>query len=1038
MKKFSIKITSPFLICMGALILLLGLTPRLLTAQKLSEKYLLRMEKIKAQELLIDTYITEKMTTPFPSKVMENYLNKLTDHGDHHHDPININDLPQLKSNFIKQYFRKQYFSEHPEAKNIYKANAVNNSSTTKLLSNGTGCLDFEQDPFDAFEGFSASGSVGGYTGGHCNAIPVNGVGAFGWAPTALNVNSDNFSLVTNGSDPIVSALDMTNNNSGFAARINSSNPCTPNHGINRLSSSFTAIMSCPQTVTFSYALVMEFANNHVGSQTLPFFVARILDNAGLELDRICVVPDMSLNSEPASNCNGSLTDALLWQDWQVETLTYNPVAGNTYTIEFIVADCGQNGHFGYAYLDDICFSSPPSVNLGPNQLICNGSSVTLNAGSGFSNYQWSQPGTCLFGGPVMTACVTGNYCVTVTDANGCTASDCAFITISNMPNISILSTDPDICLGESVTMTAIPSCVGCTYSWSPGGATTSSITVSPANNTTYNVLVTNPAGCTDFASQAVTVNPFCPPTSLCMHIDQIGNTDVGRRSVATSDGGFVAIGDISGAHSTSDRDLYVVKYNSDMTIGFRKRIGDATSGPTTYIYNESGFDVMPMIDGYLVAGTVTISASNTNIILLKLDLNGNFLWRTTKTSVANGKNDEARKIVRISPVTGAPDRYYLVGHTNGGTPLTDFDILIFEFDPADGSVVGTPQRFGDTGISEFATDAIVNEDRNAIIVSGFADITQANRDMFALKVTSNLALVSSFYNGGAGRDVLNSVTQVGKDLYFAGATRSWAHTASDNVYVMKVDESLFTHIDNSIYYTSLSEEATTIIKTSDNNLLMVGSHNREALNMKIDLSLNQLWQYKSSLTNVDYFNGVTEQNDGLFTAVGMYNEAALDDEFFISRFQPSGTSCCNVAMAFARVSNKAVNPKGGQRNGTLSNVKWGLIDNAGIEKYLCQDYSMLRIGSNDDVILAEENIITGKYKVMPNPSSGIFKIVFDASQQAVTFNIYDLSGRLVKSFNNISESSVNLDLSQLNDGIYILEANGEGFSERQKIVIRK
>ncbi|HNR19141.1 MAG TPA: T9SS type A sorting domain-containing protein [Bacteroidia bacterium] len=677
-----------------------------------------------------------------------------------------------------------------------------------------------------------------------------------------------------------------------------------------------------------------------------------------------------------------------------------------------------------------------PTVNLGPNQLICNGSSVNLNAGAGFANYQWSQPGTCLFGGPNMNACVTGNYCVTVTDANGCTASDCAYITISNMPNISILCTDPDICLGESVTLSANPACIGCTYSWSPGGATFNSITVSPAVTTNYSVLVTNAQGCFDFASQQVTVDQNCPPTSLCMHIDQTGNTDVGRRVTATSDGGFVAIGDISGAHNAADRDLYVVKYKPDMTVDFRKRIGDFVSGTTTYIYNESGFDVMPMVDGYLVAGTVSISTTNTNIILLKLDLNGNFLWRTTKTSVTNGRNDEARRIVKLSPLSGAPTRYYLVGHTNGGTQLTDFDILIFEFDPTNGSVIGTPQRFGDTGVNEFATDALVNEDRNAIIVSGFADVSTTNRDMFALKVSANLSWISSFYNGGTGTDVLNSVAQVGKDLFFAGATRSWAHTTTDNIYLMKVDESLFTPTSNKIYYSTVDEVANTIIKTSDNNLHFVGTYRSgDAVNMKIDVNLNQIWLYKSTLTRGDLFNGVTEQTDGLYAAVGMYNEGSNDDEFYISRIKPDGSSCCNAVWTFS--SGGGINPnyKGGQRNGTLSSVKWGLIDNTGIEKYLCQNTSMRLPGSQENESMNEIEFDRG-LKVIPNPSNGIFKLLFENELENITVNIYDLSGRKIKSISNLS--TINLDLSELNDGIYLLEATGDGFSERQKIVIRK
>ncbi|MBK7854158.1 MAG: hypothetical protein IPJ79_03980 [Bacteroidetes bacterium] len=678
--------------------------PEISTAQKLSSEYLTRMNKMKVEELKIEKYIDDKIKVPFPKEILEGYVNSFNNHG-HDHGEVLESDLQQIKLNFIRNYYRQQYFKEYPESKKIYqRATITANSPSAKLL--GGGCLDFEQDPFDLFEGFSASGSVGGYTGGHCNAIPNIGVGGFGWSPTALNVNSDNFSLVTNGSDPIVPALDMTNNNSGFAARVNSFNPCFPNFGINRLSSTFTATQNCPQTVSFSYALVMEFVADHVAPEELPFFVARILDNSGAELDRICIVADPLnplFNPEPALpilNCVRT-TSGLLWQDWQVGTLNYNSIAGDDYTIEFIAADCGAGGHFGYAYIDDVCFNqSPIAVNLGSDQLICNGSSVNLNAGAGFANYQWSQPGTCLFGGPNMNACVTGNYCVTVTDANGCTASDCAYITISNMPNISILCTDPDICLGESVTLSANPACIGCTYSWSPGGATFNSITVSPAVTTNYSVLVTNAQGCFDFASQQVTVDQNCPPTSLCMHIDQTGNTDVGRRVTATSDGGFVAIGDISGAHNAADRDLYVVKYKPDMTVDFRKRIGDFVSGTTTYIYNESGFDVMPMVDGYLVAGTVSISTTNTNIILLKLDLNGNFVWRTSRTSATTDKIDEARKIVRISPLSGAPSRYYLVGHTNGGTPTTDFDIIIYEFNPANGNIIGTPQRFGAQYIS--------------------------------------------------------------------------------------------------------------------------------------------------------------------------------------------------------------------------------------------------------------------------------------------------------------------------------------------------
>lgn len=72
------------------------------------------------------------------------------------------------------------------------------------------------------------------------------------------------------------------------------------------------------------------------------------------------------------------------------------------------------------------------SVDLGPaDTLIGQGSTITLNAGTGFSSYQWSNGANT----PSITAGGVDTFCVTVTDANGCTASDCIFI--DNITGIS-------------------------------------------------------------------------------------------------------------------------------------------------------------------------------------------------------------------------------------------------------------------------------------------------------------------------------------------------------------------------------------------------------------------------------------------------------------------------------------------------------------------------------------------------------------------------------------------------------------------------
>lgn len=67
-----------------------------------------------------------------------------------------------------------------------------------------------------------------------------------------------------------------------------------------------------------------------------------------------------------------------------------------------------------------------PTIDLGPD-ISLPVINYTIDAGPGFSQYLWSTTETT----PSITVNTTGNYCVTVTDANLCTASDCIFIELT-------------------------------------------------------------------------------------------------------------------------------------------------------------------------------------------------------------------------------------------------------------------------------------------------------------------------------------------------------------------------------------------------------------------------------------------------------------------------------------------------------------------------------------------------------------------------------------------------------------------------------
>jgi hypothetical protein len=237
------------------------------------------------------------------------------------------------------------------------------------LCENG----DFEYGNFNLYAGSSAFSSTTGYKIGECEAIPVTGVGNYSWAPDNMNnPNVDNFLIVTQGLDPIVAAGggSLSRVNSGqFAARINSptklvnptsaAGPCRPDHGMNRLIKTITLQESGDQEILFTYALVSEFPNH---PNRNPVFIARALDTNQTEFDRICVVSNPANNPFfnefiPNDNECGANTK-ILWKDWTCDKLEITGNAGDIVTLEFIMLDCAAGGHYGYAYVDDICIES--------------------------------------------------------------------------------------------------------------------------------------------------------------------------------------------------------------------------------------------------------------------------------------------------------------------------------------------------------------------------------------------------------------------------------------------------------------------------------------------------------------------------------------------------------------------------------------------------------------------------------------------------------------------------------------------------------
>ena len=148
----------------------------------------------------------------------------------------------------------------------------------------------------------------------------------------------------------------------------------------------------------------------------------------------------------------------------------------------------------------------PPvlSVSISGGGAVCAGGCTTLTPAvvGGTFPYAFNWSGGLLGASPSACPASATNYTVTVTDANGCVATNSISIAVNPIPVVTVNS--PTICAGSTATLTGGGAT---TYLWSTG-ATTNPLNVTPATTTSYTVTGSS-LGCTAIAVSTVTVMPL-------------------------------------------------------------------------------------------------------------------------------------------------------------------------------------------------------------------------------------------------------------------------------------------------------------------------------------------------------------------------------------------------------------------------------------------------------------------------------------------------------------------------------------------------
>jgi gliding motility-associated-like protein len=213
-------------------------------------------------------------------------------------------------------------------------------------------------------------------------------------------------------------------------------------------------------------------------------------------------------------------------------TYAWSPSGGNASTASNLGAGsytCTITDANGCTNIQTVTITSPPAITLTTSSTpsVCGSptGSASVVAGGGAGNYQYSWSPS---GGTAATesGLLGGQYVVTVTDGNSCTATATVNVTGASTPTATITSSTNILCNGgNNGNATVAPSGGNgpYSYSWSPSGgnaATESGLTAG-----SYTVTVTDADGCTATDVIIITEPPLLTSTASFTDVLCFGGT---------------------------------------------------------------------------------------------------------------------------------------------------------------------------------------------------------------------------------------------------------------------------------------------------------------------------------------------------------------------------------------------------------------------------------------------------------------------------------------------------------------------------------
>jgi gliding motility-associated-like protein len=260
---------------------------------------------------------------------------------------------------------------------------------------------------------------------------------------------------------------------------------------------------------TYKYAVVFQDPGHGLSDQ--PSFQIEMLDSNGVQIP--CTYYNVAAGQNIPGFVNSTNCANVVYKPWTSVSVDLTNFIGQNVTIRFTTYDCSLGGHYAYAYIDGSCID----FNITQSGILCQGSTIQLNAPAGFATYNWTLPNGSSANGQVLTTGLPGFYTLNLTTVTGCPGPTITYLLLdSPKPNANFITAQLSACTHTigfiNTSNITSGNIIGNNWTFGDGNvAATQNGLNNYLNTGTYNVqlITTSNMGCKDTAFFPVTISPL-------------------------------------------------------------------------------------------------------------------------------------------------------------------------------------------------------------------------------------------------------------------------------------------------------------------------------------------------------------------------------------------------------------------------------------------------------------------------------------------------------------------------------------------------